>query len=254
METQPPSPTNLAIGVRRPLREEVRETLLNAILTGEFAPGARIVESQVARQLGVSQATVREALRELEMLGLTISQHHRGVVVRPLTRRGVVEMYEMRALLEGHAARLAIAHVTDASVAALDALVDRMLEVAPAGSLAELIRLDVEFHQSICRMAEHGLLERLWAAVHPHLWTYVAARGLLDLDSAIIAERHRPIVAALRSRDADAAVAAMRRHLLELRDLARARFDEAASANGGSQSHDPAAGNGRDADDLPPRL
>src|SRR5688572_30416059 len=103
----PALPPSLAIGERRPLREDVRDALVTAIVGGDFQPGERIVESRVASHLGVSQATVREALREIEQLGLVLSSLNRGVTVRPLTRRSVVEMYEMRALLEGHAARLA---------------------------------------------------------------------------------------------------------------------------------------------------
>src|SRR5213592_4518701 len=105
--------TALVIAERRALREDVREAIVNAILQGEFQPGDRIVETRVARQLGVSQSTVREALREIEQLGMIVSTPNRGVVVRPLTRTDVLEMYEMRALLEGHAARLTAQKLTD---------------------------------------------------------------------------------------------------------------------------------------------
>ena len=120
-------PISLAIAERRALREEVRDALIAAIVGGDFPPGERIVESRIARHLGVSQTTVREALREIEQLGLVVSSLNRGVVVRPLTRRAVLEMYEMRALLEGYAARRAVERVTDADLAELESMVSDMV-------------------------------------------------------------------------------------------------------------------------------
>src|SRR4051812_44380912 len=106
----------VVLSERRALREDVRDALVQAILRGEFEPGERIVETRVARQLGVSQGTVREALREIEQLGMIVSIPNRGVLVRSLTRADVLEMYEMRALLEGFAARRAAAMLTDADL------------------------------------------------------------------------------------------------------------------------------------------
>src|SRR5437667_3712291 len=121
------SQPSLIIAERRALREEVRDALIGAIVGGDFPPGERIVESRIARHLGVSQTTVREALREIEQLGLVVSSLNRGVVVRPLTRRAVLEMYEMRALLEGYAARRAVERLTDADLAELENMVSDMV-------------------------------------------------------------------------------------------------------------------------------
>jgi DNA-binding GntR family transcriptional regulator len=205
---------------RQVLRDEVREAIISAILTGEFQPGDRIVESRVARELGVSQATIREALREIEQLGMITSHPNRGVTVRPLTRRDVLEMYEMRALLEGYGAGLAAARVTDADLAELAGLVDEMVQIADAGDMRTMIERDVAFHARICTLADHALLTRLWSSVHPHLWTYVAVSGLINLDLEVVARRHSDIVEALRSRDPERAEQAMRVHLLELRERA----------------------------------
>ena len=205
---------------RQVLRDEVREAIISAILTGEFQPGDRIVESRVARELGVSQSTIREALREIEQLGMITSHPNRGVTVRPLTRRDVLEMYEMRALLEGYGAGLAAARVTDADLAELAGLVDEMVQIADAGDMRTMIERDVAFHARICTLADHALLTRLWSSVHPHLWTYVAVSGLINLDLEVVARRHSDIVEALRSRDPERAEQAMRVHLLELRERA----------------------------------
>src|ERR671937_1367220 len=123
----------LVLAERRALRADVREAIVNALLGGEFAPGDRIVETRVAKQLGVSQSTVREALREIEQLGMVVSVPNRGVLVRPLTRRDVLEMYDMRALLEGFAARRAVDLLTEADLAALSGMVDEMIRLGDAG-------------------------------------------------------------------------------------------------------------------------
>lgn len=210
----------LVIDKRRGLRDNVREAIVNAIFGGEFQPGDRIVESRVARQLGVSQATVREALREIEQLGIVGSTPNRGVFVRPLTRRDVLEMYEVRALLEGYTARLAVTRLRDEDLAELEDLAAEMVSLADAGDVRGMITRDVDFHARIVALADNMLLTRLWAAVNPHLWTYVAVRGLIDLSPAQIAARHQAIVDALRSRDPDRAEGAMHAHLLELRERA----------------------------------
>lgn len=210
----------LVIDKRRGLRDDVREAIVNAIFGGEFQPGDRIVESRVARQLGVSQSTVREALREIEQLGMISSNPNRGVFVRPLTRRDVLEMYEMRALLEGHAARLAVTRLSDDDLAELAALAEELVRLADAGDVRGMIARDVDFHARICAIADNTLLSRLWSAVNPHLWTYLSVRGLVDLSPAQVAQRHRDVVEALRSRDPDRAEQAMHAHLLELRERA----------------------------------
>jgi DNA-binding GntR family transcriptional regulator len=216
----------LVLAERRALRADVREAIVNALLGGEFAPGDRIVETRVAKQLGVSQSTVREALREIEQLGMVVSVPNRGVLVRPLTRRDVLEMYDMRALLEGFAARRAVELLTEADLAALSGMVDEMIRLGDAGDVREMIARDVAFHSRICRAANHGLLGRLWSAVNPHLWTYLAVRGLLDLPAGAVARRHEEVVAALASRDPDLAEQAMRTHLLELRAIAEQKLSE----------------------------
>lgn len=215
------SESALVIGDRRALRDHTREAIINAIVRGEFEPGERIVETRVARQLGVSQTTVREALRAIEQLGLIISIPNRGSMVRPpLTRRDVMEMYEVRALLEGHAAGVATAHVTDQDLVLLEQLVADMVQLATQGQVNAMLDRDVSFHAHIFKVAGNSLLTQLWSTIHPHLWTYLTVRGVLDLPPDHIASRHGEVVEALRTRQPERAEAAMRAHLLELRDRA----------------------------------
>src|SRR4030081_492119 len=87
--------------VRRVLREEIREQLIDDILSGRLAPGTRIVETRLAQELGVSQAPVREALRDLELFGFVICSPFRSTYVREISTDDLLESYPVRAALEG---------------------------------------------------------------------------------------------------------------------------------------------------------
>ena len=91
---------------RRVLREEIKEYLIDAIFSGDLHAGDRIVETAIARQLNVSQGPVREALRDLEMLGLVVSSPFRGTQVREISYQDLAEIYPIRAALEGLARSL----------------------------------------------------------------------------------------------------------------------------------------------------
>ena len=86
---------------KRPLyREEIKEALMEAIVSGELAPGERIVETRWAKELGVSQSPIREAIRELEMIGLVENIPYKGCIVRKLTRKDIEDTYKVRIALE----------------------------------------------------------------------------------------------------------------------------------------------------------
>src|SRR5512132_3323511 len=105
----------LAEGISRSvLSDQVKDRLLQAILDGRYQPGARIVETRVARELGTSQAPVREALRDLEGLGVVESTAFRGARVRRPSVDELLEAFAVRSELESLGARLAINHLTDA--------------------------------------------------------------------------------------------------------------------------------------------
>ena len=101
---------------RSVLREQLRERILQRILDGDYAPGERIVESHLMKEYGVSQAPIREALRDLEAMRFVESEAHRGVRVRTITEKEMGEMYPVRAALEEVAGRAATAEIGRAHV------------------------------------------------------------------------------------------------------------------------------------------
>lgn len=210
------SPQATPFKVSPSLRHDVRNHLRNLIFEGTLQPGDRIVESRLARELGISQTPVREALRELEQMGLVVSYPNRGSSVRQIAPQDADEMYTLRAHLEGMAITLALPRLTADDLDTMDGLIDGMV-IAGRDQNAELLtELDTRFHEFICEQSGHRLLLRTWQGISPLNWTMMTVIRLKNRNLEELAERHRPIVDALRARDRDKAVSAIREHVLVL--------------------------------------
>lgn len=134
---------------RVPLAHRVRDTVLASILSGEFAPGDRITEPEVAERLKVSRVPVREALRELESAGLLESRKHTGVFVRRLGVKETGDLYVLRSLLEAHACQAAAAHAPEGLPGRLTRLLADMDEAARVSDLGAYYNGNLAFHWAI---------------------------------------------------------------------------------------------------------
>ena len=210
------SSRNVSFQASPGLRHDVRNHLRNQIFDGTLQPGDRIVESRLARELGISQTPVREALRELEQMGLVVSYPNRGSSVRKVEPVDAAEMYSLRAHLEAMAVARAIDRMSEDDLDALDGFIDGMLEAATNDDPERLTELDTAFHEYILTCADHALLLRTWQGISPLNWTAMTVIRLKDRNLSELAERHRPVVAALRARDVTAADAAIRDHVMVL--------------------------------------
>ena len=200
---------------RSVLADQVKERLLEEILSGRYRPDERIVETQVARELGTSQAPVREALRGLEAMGVVEITPFRGARVRKATRRELLETYVVRSALEELGARLAVPLLDEALVDELAGHVAQMEAAARAGDGRRVAEADARFHGRIVEIADNGSLVKLWRSLEPFSRTYltvIAPGADLDWSAGI----HAPILAALRARDVDGAVDALGRHFAEV--------------------------------------
>lgn len=202
----------------RPLYEEAYQALRDAIFDGRLVPGERIVEAEIARQMAISRAPIREAIRKLERDGLVQYLPRRGAVVVKLSRDEVRDIYYLRAHLEAYAIRLAAIRSTPADLAALEELLLRMRECAGRDDLHGLIAADVQFHASICRASGSQRLYQFWDCLNPHIWTLLTSLKATGYTPSQIAERHAPVLAALRARDPERAEIEVRRHITELAD------------------------------------
>ena len=189
----------------------VEEQVRAAIHKGLYKPGERIRESQVADWLGVSRTPVREALRRLESEGLVSFQSWRGVVVAELDRQQVIELYAMRAILEGAAARLAARHIGEAEIHVLERLLARAegLTSAPE-QLAEINR---NFHQAIYSAAHNRYLMQTLNGLRNSLALLQGTTFAVDGRAEEALGEHQAILAAIKARDPDAADRAARAHI-----------------------------------------
>lgn len=200
---------------RRVLREDIKEYLIDAILSGKIRAGENIVETRLAQQLGVSQGPVREALRDLELFGFVVRSPFRGTQVRQISTEEIAQIYPLRAAIEGVAARAAAGRITEATLGELEALMERMYEAARQGDNHAHAEADVAFHRAIVEASGNGLLSQFWQSMRLATTTFITTvltrRSLEELT-----DRHKPVLDALRAGDPHAAEAAMRWHIEEL--------------------------------------
>ena len=200
----------------------VYDSLRDAIWEGRFAHGERLREEEIARALGVSRTPVREALQRLQQRGLLVIGPGRGLVVAGLTRQQVLELYAMREILEGSAARFAAQHANPTEVDILYRL-QRELAAAPDDAIT-LIKLNRQFHQAIYEAAHNRYLTEALDTLHNslallHNTTFRMPNRRRDSD-----DEHHMIVAAIERRDPHEAEKAARAHIQQAQ---RTRFENA---------------------------
>jgi DNA-binding GntR family transcriptional regulator len=181
------------------LRDQIREHILEGIVSGRWQPGERIVERRIAVELQVSQTPVREALRELESLRLIEAEPNKGVRVRNLTADDLKESYPVRAGLEQVAAELA----ADRLAADPSALEHEVAALRAADACLDgeaQVRHTVAFHHEVVRAAHNAVLLQAWEALGIEVWTTLSIRWLSPAPRAYAAE-HQDLVDAFARRD-----------------------------------------------------
>ena len=196
---------------RTSLRAQIKDILLARILNGEYTPGYRLIELQIAQEFGTSQAPVRESLRELEALGFVESTPYRGTRVRNVTKTELIEAYAVRAALEEVAARAAASYFKD-NVGALELKLAAMHQEADNGDLYELGRHDFEFHRLIVEAAANKVLQNVWKSLRIETHVLIGAMTI-KVDPHEVVEMHRPLIEALASGDGERAGTLIRQHL-----------------------------------------
>jgi DNA-binding GntR family transcriptional regulator len=214
----------VAVVSRTVLREQVKELLLERILRGDMKAGDRLVETRIAQELGTSQAPVREALRDLELLGLVESEAFRGSRVREFSDAELLDVFPVRAVLEELAAKLAARRLRG-DVSALEHEVKEMRSAAGRGDTRSQVAHDIAFHRALVEAAGNPMLLKAWLALGIEVptafgvyWTYFDAIDLVDF--------HTPIVDAIRERNAAKAGAEARRHVRRTEQVVRRRQGE----------------------------
>lgn len=206
---------------RTVLREQVKDILLHRIVSGELRPGDRLVETRIATELGTSQAPVREALRDLELLRLVESEPFRGARVRGFGEDELIEVYPVRAILEELAAKEATKHL-GGDVSQLEAELDAMRGAARRGDMNGLVQHDIAFHRTIVEAAQNHVLERCWKTLGVEGRITISLYGTY-VEPHEAPELHVSILEAIRAGKAGLAGREARKHVEAFAGIARRR-------------------------------
>lgn len=206
---------------RKVFREEIRNAIREAIFSGKLSPGDRIIETYWAKELGVSQGPVREAIRDLEALGLVETVPFKGSRVRSLSEKDVRDNYSVRICLESKSIRDAITLLTDEQMERLTAHLQEILEemddCANRGDLRAFTECDAAFHRAIIVSTGNQVLLKLWEQCNVRNWLTVPgltnAESLLQLQSG-----HQQIYRAICVKDVKEATSTLEDHLTALMD------------------------------------
>jgi len=209
----------------RSLREQVYQRLRAAILSGELAPGAPVIEAEIAAKLGASRTPVREALRRLETEGMLEPRGARGSVVRELKRDEVECIFEIREALETLAARRASRRMNDRDLTEFARIVEHMQK--SVDDPREMERLDTRFHDRILALAEGQRLKRMLGDLRADIspWRSIALATAARRQAS--AEEHAAILVALRAKDERAIVTTMADHIVNTKRAVLAQSDGA---------------------------
>lgn len=205
----------------KPSGEQAYDALLRELRRGTFVPGDRLREEDVGARLGLSRTPIREALRRLESDGIVEHRPRVGAVIRALSHGELVELYEMRIVLERTAAQMAAKHCVKAEIDALDALNDRIEDERENPDLGAALNQD--FHRGLYLAGRNRFLLEAARALNSSLLllgpTTYRAPGRIE----VVVREHRAIISALRDGDPQAAADAAEAHLqTSLRDRLKA--------------------------------
>jgi DNA-binding GntR family transcriptional regulator len=186
---------------RQSTRDFIKEAVMERILQGTYVPGERLVELQIAEDFGTSQGPVREALRDLEALGLVESQPYRGTRVRDISDQEIEDSYPVRGVLEQLAAELAAPHLRN-NTAEIEKEFAAFTKAAQKGDLRRYSQHDMEFHRLIVDASRNQLLSQLWSSVVLESRFLVTLKNRIGQDKLeTLAAAHAPILEALKMGD-----------------------------------------------------
>lgn len=194
------------------MSEQISNALVQRIVSGELHAGERLIETRIAAEFGTSQAPVREALRDVEGLGLIESRPRRGRTVVPFAEQTIREAYVVRAALEEMATRLVMAS-SSVSFDQLADAVNLMFRCAGDNDVDGIARASAAFHRHVIEASRNSLLQRAWEALQIEARTMVALLTV-EPDLEGVADEHRELLDVMRTGDVEAACEHARDHQL----------------------------------------
>ncbi|WP_454646349.1 GntR family transcriptional regulator [Bradyrhizobium liaoningense] len=190
---------------RQSTQSLVAEELRAQITGGDLLPGARLLETVISEQLGVSRGTLRVALHQLSKEGLIVQTPYTGWAVATIAPEDLWELYTLRAGLESMAARLACEQLDSEDSKSLEKAFAALLTACAGGRYATIAEKDFDLHKKIIELAKHRRLAEHYRLVEQQIRIFVATTYHFVSAPASVIDHHEPIVKAILRRDADAA-------------------------------------------------
>ena len=200
------------------LNEQAYQAIKEAILNFKLEPGTPLVESELARQLGMSKTPVRDALLQLEREGLVTKILFKGTYVTEISRQSIIDIFEIRTVLEGLAARLAVSNLGDGDLRRLGTIVEDHDQALLSGNPDRAAQYNKQFHELIIGASGNNQLKAFLSNLDDQLQRFrtlsIYQRGQSDKS----AEEHRRVLTALEKHDPAQAEEMMRAHLHSVLD------------------------------------
>jgi DNA-binding GntR family transcriptional regulator len=200
--------------------DAVYDALREAIVGKRLSPGDRLAEEQLAKQFGVSRTPVREALLRLETEQFATRVARRGLVVRPIPEREVLEVYAVRAALDGLAASLAAEQATPPDRAQLRWMHQQIADAAVESDFARMADLNIQFHEAICGAAHNGMLVLFMRQIHDWVRRFAESDTTFAIPGRAVeaVAEHGELIAAIEAGDVDRAGQLAREHMNRARE------------------------------------
>jgi DNA-binding GntR family transcriptional regulator len=202
----------------KPLRDVVFDTLKDAILKGKLEPKERLMEIQLAEQLGVSRTPVREAIRKLELEGLVIMEARKGAYVSDISYEDIIDTLEVREALETYAVKLAIEKKTTKKINNLEKLNDEFQKAFEENDIQKMVYLDTTIHNDLLALSGNKKLVSFMDALNEIMQRFRLIYFNESYNPEVIIKEHYEVFEAIKRGDKESAVKAMTSHLSTLKD------------------------------------
>ncbi|MFZ5595746.1 MAG: GntR family transcriptional regulator [Bacillota bacterium] len=197
----------------KPLRELVFESLREAIIQGRLKPGERLMEMQLADEMGVSRTPIREAIRKLELEGFVVMMPRKGAFVSGISVKDIVDVFEVRAALEALAAGLAAERITDLELEELERSLVQISELSDKDDIDAIVETDTNFHDSIYRACRNDRLVQIITHLKEQIQRFRTTSLSQPGRTKVALGEHRKIVEAISDRNIELAQDLAREHI-----------------------------------------
>ena len=216
----------LRVSKKKSLREEVYESLKKSILHGKLKAGQRLIEEQLAHQVGISRTPVREAFHKLERDELVTRLPKGGFAVREFTKEDVEEIFGIRSALESYAAYLATLHITPDKISTLEKRLKESEEALEKGDDDKVVQLYTEFHDILYKSCKSKKLVEMINNFRDYFYRYRSALLHMENGMSYSNKDHRQMLEAMKKKNPRLAESLVRKHLSRGKDLVLKEIEE----------------------------